>query len=67
MTGLSPRVIRVWFQNKRCKVTRINTSSQRNILKILLKFFKDKKIQNRMIEKQLQGEKVDTQAFLFPI
>ena len=60
MTGLSPRVIRVWFQNKRCKVTRINTSSQRNILKILLKFFKDKKIQNRMIEKQLQGEKVDT-------
>ena len=26
--------------------------------KILLKFFKDKKIQNRMIEKQLQGEKV---------
>ena len=27
MTGLSARVIRVWFQNKRCKVTRINTSS----------------------------------------
>ena len=39
-------------------------STKRNILKILLKFFKDKKIQNRMIEKQLQGEKVDTQAFL---
>ena len=35
-------------------------SPKRNILKILLKFFKDKKIQNRMIEKQLQGEKVDT-------
>ena len=66
MTGLSPRVIRVWFQNKRCKVT-LSTFQQRNILKILLKFFKDKKIQNRMIEKQLQGEKVDTQAFLFCI
>ena len=26
--------------------------------KILLKFFKDKKFQSRMIEKQLQGEKV---------
>ncbi|CAB4069619.1 ISL1 [Lepeophtheirus salmonis] len=35
MTALSPRVIRVWFQNKRCK---------------------DKKIQNRLLEKQMQRE-----------
>ena len=35
MTTLSPRVIRVWFQNKRCK---------------------DKKIQLRMQEKQIQRE-----------
>ena len=35
------------------------------ILKILLKFFKDKKIQNRMIEKQLQGEKVT--CIIFPV
>ena len=35
MTTLSPRVIRVWFQNKRCK---------------------DKKIQQRMQEKQMQRE-----------
>ena len=35
MTTLSPRVIRVWFQNKRCK---------------------DKKIQIRMQEKQIQRE-----------
>ena len=38
------------------------------ILKILLKFFKDKKFQNRMIEKQLQGEKVTISLyFLVPI
>jgi len=36
MTGLSARVIRVWFQNKRCK---------------------DKKIQNRIMEKQMHVEK----------
>ena len=61
MTGLSPRVIRVWFQNKRCKVTKVQSEN----LKILLKFFKDKKIQNRMIEKQLQGEKVTCICFPF--
>ena len=37
MTALSPRVVRVWFQNKRCK---------------------DKKIQNRLMEKQMQQETV---------
>ena len=37
MTALSPRVIRVWFQNKRCK---------------------DKKVQNRLMEKQMQRETV---------
>ena len=37
MTCLSPRVIRVWFQNKRCK---------------------DKKVQNRLLEKQMQRETV---------
>jgi len=35
MTNLSPRVIRVWLQNKRCK---------------------DKKVQNRLMEKQIQRE-----------
>ena len=42
MTALSPRVIRVWFQNKRCK---------------------DKKIQNRLMEKQIQRESVSTEKF----
>ena len=32
---------------------------------ILLKFFKDKKITNRLIEKQLQGEKVKIFTSLF--
>ena len=42
MTAPSPRVIRVWFQNKRCK---------------------DKKIQNRLMEKQIQRESVSTEKF----
>ena len=54
MTNLSPRVIRVWFQNKRCKVN----YHREDRSQILLKFFKDKKVQNRLIEKQIQGEKV---------
>jgi hypothetical protein len=83
MTGLSPRVIRVWFQNKRCKVRLslltyvmfrtldtmghiVNGIGTKNSYrynsgyKFTLIFYctQDKKIQNRMIEKQLQGEKV---------
>ena len=42
MTALSPRVIRVWFQNKRCK---------------------DKKLQIRMQEKQMQRECVSAHSF----
>ena len=63
MTNLSPRVIRVWFQNKRCKV--YYHSEDRS--QILLKFFKDKKVQNRLIEKQLQGEKVTIFSLLHRI